>query len=69
MIEVIKTAIVFEGDDLMALERIIPDGDKDEAFNFLNNAVYKKIIHAQQGKLKSHLDAGGNTIEAFRKSR
>jgi len=69
MIDIIKTAIVFEGEDLMDLERIITDGDKDEAFDFLNNAIYKKIIRAQQGRLKSHLDVGVNSIEAFKKNK
>ncbi len=69
MIEIIKTAIVLEGDELMELERIVTDGDKDEAFSFINNAVYKKIIHAQQGRLKSHLDVGANSIAVFRKNK
>ncbi len=62
MIEITKTAVGFEDAELIELERIITDGDKDEALTFLNKAVYKKILHAQQGKLKSHLDVGANSI-------
>lgn len=55
MIEIRKTAIAFEENDLIELERIIIDSDKEEALKFLKKAVYEKIVHSQQGRLKSHL--------------
>jgi hypothetical protein len=66
MIEIKITAIVFEDNELIELERIIIDIDKDEALNFLKNVVYKKIIHSQQGKLKSHLDGENNPADKFK---
>ena len=63
--EIRKTAIVLEDNDLIELERIIIDGDKDEALRFLKKSVYEKILHSQQGKLKSHLDGKSNPAERF----
>ncbi|MFH1032702.1 MAG: hypothetical protein V1767_09100 [Chloroflexota bacterium] len=64
MLEMRKTAVSFDENDLMALEVIITDGDKEEAFKFLKKTVYDRISHAQQGRLKSHLDAA-NPMEGF----
>jgi hypothetical protein len=64
MLEMRKAAVSFDETDLMELERIITDGDEKEAFGFVKRAVYDRILHAQQGKLKSHLD-GGNPVEGF----
>jgi hypothetical protein len=66
MLEIKKTAIVLEETDLIELERIIIDSDKDEALRFLKKSVYEKVVHSQQGKLKSHLDGDGNPTENFK---
>lgn len=66
MLEIKKTAIALEETDLIELERIIIDSDKDEALRFLNKSVYEKVVHSQQGKLKSHLDGDGNPAESFK---
>jgi hypothetical protein len=60
MIQIRKTSIVLEDNDLIELERIIIDDDEDEALKFLKKSVYKKIVHSQQGRLKSHLDGISN---------
>ena len=65
MIEIRRTSIVFEDNDLIELERVIIDGDKNEALRFLKKAVYDKVLHSQQGKLKSHLDGETNPAEKF----
>jgi hypothetical protein len=65
MIEIRKTSIVLEENDLIELERIIIDDDEDEALKFLKKSVYKKIVHSQQGRLKSHLDGINNPAERF----
>jgi len=64
MLEIRKTAVSFDERDLMELERIITDTDKKEALRFLKKCVYDRIAHAQQGRLKSHLDTT-TPVEGF----
>lgn len=64
MIEIRKTAVSFDEQDIMELERIITDGDEKESLKFIKKAVYDRILHSQQGRLKSHLDAA-NPVEGF----
>ncbi|MCR4393261.1 MAG: hypothetical protein NUV31_02695 [Dehalococcoidales bacterium] len=66
MLEIRKTAIAFEETELIDLERIILDGDSIEALKFLKKVVYDRILKAQQGKLKSHLNGESNPIESFK---
>jgi hypothetical protein len=65
MLEIRKTAVTFDENDLLELERIVIDGDEKGGLLFLRKAVYNKITHSQQGKLKSHLDTGANPVEGF----
>ena len=58
MLEIKRTAIAFEQEELLALEQIIIDHDEREALKFLKESVYDKIVSSQQGKLKSHLETG-----------
>jgi hypothetical protein len=64
MLEIRKTAVSFDEQDVIELERIITDGDKEEALKFVKKAVYERILHSQQGRLKSHLDAA-SPVEGF----
>ena len=64
MLEIRKTVVSFDERDLMELERIITDSDEKEALRFIKKSVYDRISHAQQGRLKSHLD-GTNPVEGF----
>ena len=64
MLEIKKSALSLDEQDLMELERIVTDGDEKEALRFVKKAIYDRILHSQQGKLKSHLDAA-NPIEGF----
>ena len=64
MLEIRKTAVSFDEEDLMELERIVTDGDEKEALKFIKKSIYDRILHSQQGKLKSHLDSV-NPIEGF----
>ena len=59
-----KSAVSFDESDLMELERIITDGDEKEALRFVKKSIYDRILHAQQGRLKSRLDAA-NPVEGF----
>ena len=64
MLEIRKTAVSFDEQDVMELERIVTDSDEKEALRFVKRAVYDRILHSQQGRLKSHLDAA-NPVEGF----
>jgi hypothetical protein len=66
MLEIRKTALSFDEKDLIELERIITDADDKEALRFLKKSVYDRIVHSQQGRLKSHLDTGSSPTESFR---
>jgi hypothetical protein len=67
MIEIRKSVVSFDECDLMELERIVTDCDEKEALSFVKKAVYERILHAQKGKLQSHLD-GANPVEGFVKN-
>ena len=69
MLEIRRTAIAFDEEELLELERIIMDREEKEALSFLRKAVYNKITRSQQGQLKSHLDTSSNTIEKFRREQ
>ena len=64
MLEIKKTAVSFNEQDLMELERIITDADEKEALRFLRKSIYDRVLYSQQGKLKSHLDSA-NPVEGF----
>jgi hypothetical protein len=64
MLEIKKTAVSLDEQDIIELERIITDGDEKEALKFIKKSLYDRILHSQQGKLKSHLDAA-NPVEGF----
>ncbi len=64
MLEIRKTAISFDERDLMELERIVTDSEEKEALQFLKKSIYNRILHGQQGRLKSHLDAA-NPVDGF----
>ena len=65
MLEMRKTAVSFDEKDLMNLERIITDSDEKEALIFVRKSIYTRILNAQQGRLKSHIDSGSNPIQGF----
>jgi len=48
MIEIRKTAIAFEEEELLELERIMIDSDEKEALDFLKKSVYDKVVDSQQ---------------------
>ena len=66
MLEIKKTAIALEEIDLIELQRIIIDSDKEEALKFLKKSVYERIIRSQQGKLKSHLEGESSPAMRFK---
>jgi len=64
MLEIRKTALSLDEQDIIVLERIITDSDEKEALKFIKRSIYDRILHSQQSKLKSHLDAA-NSVEGF----
>ena len=68
MLEIKKAAVSFDEQELLTLERIVTDADEKEAIKFLKQAVYDKILHSQQGRLKSHLDSA-NPVGQFVKDQ
>jgi len=68
MLEIRKTVVSFDEPDILTVERIVTDSDEKEALTFVKKVIYNRILHSQQGKLKSHLDSTGNTIEGFTKN-
>ena len=53
MLEISKTAIVLEEEELLELERIMVDSDEKGALSFLKESVYDKVVRSQQVK-KDH---------------
>ena len=68
MLEIRKTAIALDEQELLELERIIIDSDENTATRFLKKTVYDRILYTQQGRLKSHLDTGGDPVQRFKNS-
>lgn len=66
MLEIRKSAVSLDEQELLELERIIIDGDEKEALRFVKRSIYDRILHSQQGRLKSHLDTSGYPIQNFR---
>ncbi len=48
MLDIRKTAIAFDEEELLELEQIIVDRDEKEAFAFLKKSVYDKIAASQK---------------------
>jgi len=62
MIEIRKTAIALEEEELLELEQIIVDCDEKEALEFLKKSVYDKVVESQEvrtghGQLRKDLRA------------
>ena len=66
MLEIKKTAIAFNENELLELERIVTDEEEKEALKFLKKVIYDRIARSQQGRLKSHLDTGVDPVERFK---
>ena len=67
MLEIRRTAIALDEEELLELEQVIMDKDEKGALGFLKKSVYDKITRSQQGKLKSHLDTSDSPVERFRR--
>jgi hypothetical protein len=69
MLESRKTAVALNEEELVELQRILIDHDEKEALIFLKKSIYDKIARSQGGRLKCHLDSGGESpVDGFKKN-
>ena len=66
MLQAKKEGIALNEEEVIELQRIVIDRDEKEALTFLKKSVYAKVLRAQQGRLKSHLDTSGDPVETFK---
>jgi len=67
MLEAKREAVALEPDELVELEQIITDEDRDAAYLFLKECIYKRIHLAQGNRLKSHLDGAVDPAGSFKR--
>ena len=65
MLEAKREAVALEPQELVELEQIVTDQDRDAAYEFLKERVYKRIRSAQRNRLHSHLDGAGDPAGGF----
>ena len=66
MLEIKPSVVSLSSEEMMELERIVTDGDREEAFQFLRKSVYNKIAKSQSNRLACHLDGGGDPVSKFK---
>ena len=66
MLEMRKAAVTLEPAQLMELERIVTDEDREGAMSFLKRHIYNTVLKSQQGRLKSHLDGNADPVGDFK---
>jgi len=52
MLNIIRKTLALEPQEVMELERIIIDDDREGAFQFLKKNIYQRFISSQQDYLK-----------------
>jgi len=65
MLEAKREAVALEPKELVELEQIVTDQDRDAAYEFLKERVYKRIRSAQRNRLHSHLDGASDPAGGF----
>ena len=65
MLEAKREAVALEPQELVELEQIVTDEDRDAAYLFLKERIYKRIRSAQGNRLKSHLDGANDPAGSF----
>jgi len=69
MLTITRKVVSLEPEEVMMLERIVTDDDREEALRFLKKNVYKKLATAQEDRLKSHLDGDRDPAGSFQKKK
>ena len=67
MLNIVKKTLTLEPDEIMELERIITDEDKEGSYQFLKKIVYQRCLSSQENRLKSHLDGCSDPAGSFSK--
>jgi hypothetical protein len=67
MLEITRKTVTLEPQEVMDLERIVTDEDREEAFLFLKRSIYRKLHTSQENRLKSHMDGDLDPSGSFRK--
>ena len=67
MLKIDKKTLILEPYEVMELERIITDEDRESAYRFLRKNVYSKFVKSQEDHLKSHLDGRSDPASSFSK--
>jgi hypothetical protein len=65
MLEITKKVLTLEPREVMELERIIIDDDREGAFQFLKKNIYQRFVSSQEDHLKSHLDGCSDPVSIF----
>ncbi|MBN2467777.1 MAG: hypothetical protein JXD19_06460 [Deltaproteobacteria bacterium] len=65
MLEINKKSLVLEPDEVMELERIMTDEDRESAYLFLKKKIYRRLLSSQENGLKSHLDGCNDPVSTF----
>jgi len=65
MLKIEKKALVLEPQEVMELERIITDEDREGAYQFIKKNIYRKFTGSEEDRLKSHLDGCGDPAGNF----
>ena len=65
MLEITKKTLTLEPQEVMELDRIITDEDREGAFQFLKKNIYQRFVSSQESHLKSHLDGCSDPVSTF----
>jgi hypothetical protein len=65
MLEITKKALTLEPQEVMELERIIIDDDREGDFQFLKKNIYQRFVSSPEDHLKSHLDGCSDPVSVF----
>jgi hypothetical protein len=55
-LEIGRKTLTLEPEEVLELEKIMTDADREGAYLFLKKYVYRKLMLSQENRLKSHLD-------------
>ncbi|MEW5802865.1 MAG: hypothetical protein AB1847_12270 [bacterium] len=65
LLEITRKVVTLEPEEVMELERIVTDEDKESAYLFLKKCIWRKLLSSQENRLKSHLDGERDPQGAF----
>ena len=65
MLSITHKVLDLEPAEVLELERIMTDGDREGAYAFLKKSVYRKLLGSQENRLKSHLDGENDPAASF----